>query len=54
MDDRVDRCGRVEELVAAGLELAGDRGAQKAPGAGDVHSAEARFVHRRSTVRAAA
>jgi hypothetical protein len=45
MDDRVDRCGRVQQLMAGGLELAGDRGAQKAPGTGDVHPAEARFVH---------
>jgi hypothetical protein len=52
MDDRVDRCGRVQQLVARGLQLAGDRGAQEAPGAGDVHPAEAQFVHRRSTVRA--
>jgi hypothetical protein len=42
----------VQQLVSGGLELAGDRGAQKAPGAGDVHPAEAQLIHRRSTVRA--
>jgi hypothetical protein len=52
MDDRVDRCGRVQQLVARGLELSGDGGAQKAPGAGDVHPVETQLVHRRSTVRA--
>ena len=47
MDDRVDRRRRVQQLVARGRELAGDRGAQKAPGTGDVHPAEAQLVHRR-------
>ena len=50
MDDRVDRGGGVQQLVARGLELAGDRGAQEGPGAGDVHPAEAQLVHRESTV----
>jgi len=50
MDDRVHRGGGVQELVARGLELADDRGAQEGPGAGHVHPSEPQLVHRETTV----